>query len=247
MDRLQQLEKFAQTIIDHKLLGLFPGKVSPRQLAKEILKELIARKERGVSQLYAPNYFKAFMNPRDYEPILALGKEFIYELESFLKQEAGQRELSFMGPLKVDIAQEPELMEGIVVVEWDFLPDVTRRVIETQEEAEALKPKSDEDLAPSGEPAFLMVIEGFGQGNIYPLEKNEIIIGQDAENDILIRDPLVIEKHAKIRRVGRDYIIEDLDTPSGIFVNLRRVKEKKLQEGDMVAVGRTVLKFHLSQ
>lgn len=244
MDRLAYLEESAKKIIEEKLLGLFQGRISAVRLAREILKELIERKERGISQVYAPNYFRVFLNPGDYSPITQLGREFIYELERFLKAEAGARKLNLMGPLKVELEQEEELGQGIVVVEWDFLPDVSRREMEEKEPVSA-PPGNGMDFMDT-EPAFLIAVEGYGQGNVYRLEKKENLIGQDESCNIILKSPMVAPRHIRIRRMGRDYVAEDLGSPSGLYVNLRKVREKKLQEGDMIAVGSSVLKFHLS-
>lgn len=245
MDRLAYLEESANRIIEEKLLGLFPGKISAGRLAREILKELVERKEQGVSQSYAPNYFKVYLHPKDYSPIVQLGKEFIYELERFLRSEAGGRKLNLMGPLKVELEQEEELGQGIVVVEWDYLPDVSRREEESRIEPDSAEELADEDFL-DVEPAFLIAVEGYGQGNVYRLGKKENLIGHDAACDILLKSPLVAPRHARIRRRGKDYVAEDLGSPSGIYINLRRAKEKKLQEGDVLAIGSSVLKFHLS-
>jgi|GEM_PF-4741969 len=245
MDRLAYLKESADRIIEEKLLGLFQGQISATRLAREILKELVERNERGVSQSYAPNYFKVYLHPKDYSPIVQLGKEFIYELERFLKSEVGARKLNLMGPLKVALEQEEELSQGIVVVEWDFLPDVSRREEDLKSEPDSAAESHNENFLDT-EPAFLIAVEGYGQGNVYRLEKKENLMGQDAACDILLKSALVAPRHARIRRVGRDYVVEDLGSPSGVYINLRRVKEKKLQEGDMLAVGSSVLKFHLS-
>ncbi|HVP21820.1 MAG TPA: FHA domain-containing protein [Anaerolineaceae bacterium] len=60
-------------------------------------------------------------------------------------------------------------------------------------------------------------------GKIYPLEKAEIFIGRDLGNDIVINDPEVSRRHARLYMQGNSYIIEDLGSTNGTAVNNQRL------------------------
>jgi hypothetical protein len=55
------------------------------------------------------------------------------------------------------------------------------------------------------------------------LAKHKVTIGADSSNDMVLSDPQVSRKHALIRRRSGRYLLTDLDSTNGTFVNGRRV------------------------
>ena len=84
-----------------------------------------------------------------------------------------------------------------------------------------------------------------------PLEREEVILGRALEADVRINDSQVSRQHARISatpsesRVAMDYVLHDLDSRNGTFVNGRRVKREMLENGDKITVGETILRFDL--
>jgi len=68
-------------------------------------------------------------------------------------------------------------------------------------------------------------------------------IGRDPENDIRLSDRSVSKQHAVVRLEGGKYIIEDLGSLNGIFVNGERVKKAVLRSGDTLKLGHAILRF----
>jgi hypothetical protein len=62
-------------------------------------------------------------------------------------------------------------------------------------------------------------------------------IGRVRENEISIPKPSVSRKHAVIAQTPEGYVITDLDSGNGTFVNDQRVKTRKLEDGDRVRLG----------
>jgi len=100
---------------------------------------------------------------------------------------------------------------------------------------------------PSESPrAGLMVIQGRTQGRIYALVANETVLGRAGDAGIVLDDAGVSRRHARIERRLEEFVIHDLDSRNGVFVNADRVKERVLHDGDRVQLGTgTVLKFRL--
>jgi hypothetical protein len=92
------------------------------------------------------------------------------------------------------------------------------------------------ELAPSTESippnAFLMV-EGV---RLYWLEQAVINIGRRPDNHLVIQDRRVSRLHAQLRAIHGAYVIFDLESTGGTFVNGRRVKEHRLQAGDVISL-----------
>lgn len=78
----------------------------------------------------------------------------------------------------------------------------------------------------------------------YQLRKPVSVIGRDPRSDIPLPGDMQVSKmHAEIRREGAYFIIYDLNSTNGTFVNGRRVNRQVLKDGDEIRVGRTKLTF----
>ena len=71
----------------------------------------------------------------------------------------------------------------------------------------------------------------------YPLTRPLTIIGRESNADILINDLSVSRKHAQILYTGGGFILKDLDSNNGTFINNQRIEETYLADGDMVTIG----------
>ena len=67
--------------------------------------------------------------------------------------------------------------------------------------------------------------------------EGEITIGRGPENAIPLRDPAVSRSHARIVRRDGDWMIEDLDSQNGTFVNGQRLKVRCLALDDVIRIG----------
>ncbi len=73
--------------------------------------------------------------------------------------------------------------------------------------------------------------------------EEEATIGRHPRSTICLHDPMVSKHHAVIRKVGDDYIFEDVGSSNGSFIEGVRVKRHKLKDGDRIRVGRVELEF----
>jgi DNA-binding response OmpR family regulator len=78
-------------------------------------------------------------------------------------------------------------------------------------------------------------------GARWTIEKDLIYIGRSEECDYVIDDRQVSRRHAVIKRTDKGYVIEDLDSKNGTFLNGTAVKEPVLlQDGDIIQVALAV-------
>ncbi|MCS3915260.1 putative component of type VI protein secretion system [Caldanaerobacter subterraneus subsp. tengcongensis MB4] len=68
-------------------------------------------------------------------------------------------------------------------------------------------------------------------------------IGRSDECDIVIESPYVSTRHALIKKRGKRFYIEDLNSTNGTFVNGKRVKVARIKNGDIITLGDVDLKF----
>src|SRR6266496_3174828 len=89
----------------------------------------------------------------------------------------------------------------------------------------------------------IIPLSGPAKGKSFGLTEGEFSIGRDPSNSLSLDDASISRKHAVIRSTGEDVIIADLDSRNGTFVNAVPVTERKLQPGDRIQVGDSLLLF----
>jgi predicted component of type VI protein secretion system len=73
-----------------------------------------------------------------------------------------------------------------------------------------------------------------------------VSIGRLPDNTIVIDNPAVSGRHARVFREGNHYVIEDLKSTNGTFVNDKPIARHTLLEGDLVLLGKHSLLFTLT-
>ena len=87
----------------------------------------------------------------------------------------------------------------------------------------------------------LSVRQGPQPGQRFSVNGPLIAIGRGADNDVVINDPEVSRHHLSLTWDGRRYIIQDLGTANGTFVNgARLTATQAVQSGDVIGMGATV-------
>jgi serine phosphatase RsbU (regulator of sigma subunit) len=85
--------------------------------------------------------------------------------------------------------------------------------------------------------AQLKLLDPGGKQPVFELGKDEVMIGRLSDSDIVITNPYVSRKHAKIIRRSDTYFVCDINSTHGTFVNGSRVSEQRLLPGDRISLG----------
>ncbi len=79
-------------------------------------------------------------------------------------------------------------------------------------------------------------------GVTFPLEGDQLTIGRDASNGVAINDAEISRKHTRLTFQGGKYVIEDLGSTNGTFVNGQRLSGPVvLKPGDVVSLGEQIV------
>ena len=84
--------------------------------------------------------------------------------------------------------------------------------------------------------------------NVYPLLDGECTIGRAPNNIVALADGSVSSHHARIIRTPDGFVLEDLQSRNGTFVNGERVTEKRvLVDGDLLRLGKVIMTFNVAR
>jgi predicted component of type VI protein secretion system len=96
-------------------------------------------------------------------------------------------------------------------------------------------------LSSTKEDFHLVMRSGPSVGKVFPLEKGEMLIGRDLNNDVTINDPEISRRHARLYAQGSTYVLEDLGSTNGTFVGGQRLTGAyPLRIGEVITFGERI-------
>jgi hypothetical protein len=145
---------------------------------------------------------------------------------------------------------------GFVAVLWIFILSLLsviradlygRRVISriAKQNAPSLAAGSVTELGlvegDSFEPTQIAIITGRNAGSNLPIDgKKEILIGRAASSDLIIGDEFASSMHAKLVLVGEDWVLQDLNSTNGTFLDGKKVTTPAtIRAGMNIRIGTT--------
>jgi pSer/pThr/pTyr-binding forkhead associated (FHA) protein len=81
------------------------------------------------------------------------------------------------------------------------------------------------------------------QGRRFELGDEDVTLGREPSNTILVGSEQASRRHARIFVSGGAHVLVDLDSTNGTFLNSKLVKEQTLRHGDVIRIASTVLKY----
>ena len=88
----------------------------------------------------------------------------------------------------------------------------------------------------------LSVRQGPRPNLVFELDAESYTIGREAGNEIVIEDPQVSRRHATLTQQGTTYVLEDIGSTNGTYVNGKRVTAPVLlSNGDLIGLADTVM------
>lgn len=98
------------------------------------------------------------------------------------------------------------------------------------------------DALPAGS-ALLVVKRGPNAGSRFLLDQSTTSAGRHPESDIFLDDVTVSRRHAEFRREGGEFVVVDVGSLNGTYVNREPVDTAVLASGDEVQIGKFRLVF----
>jgi hypothetical protein len=233
---LQELEARLRALIEVHLIRALPGQ-QPEDLLVQRLTEAMqtGAAARDGGELVAPNVYTVLANPE------SIGSwknpELVGTLVEVLQTAAQENNIRFESAPSITIAEDPSVAPGAFHLIASFrteslaqTKDLVPRTDQTGAEAEA-------ESVP--ENAFL-IIEGV---KVFPLGQAVVNIGRRLDNTLVVDDPRVSRNHAQLRAIKGRFVLFDLNSTGGTFVNGQRANQTVLYAGDVISLAGVSLIF----
>jgi hypothetical protein len=225
-DRLRLLEKDLRRLVEasfgHQPDLPFPVDAVSEQMVQEV-ENAIKRTEDG--REFAPDQFTLSMHPTDAESLLKVMPRLQIDVTSRLREILGRLGYQTVRDPHVTLATDPTVGRWEVRVFAWHSSNPAQASSATGQAGEA-----GADRPPRG--AFV-IVEGKRH---FPLTKPVITVGRRHDNDLILSDPHVSRRHAELRLLAGSYIIVDLGSTSGTYVNGRQIRQHILEPGDVISI-----------
>ncbi len=231
---LEQLETRLQSLVEDQLMGILPGlKMEDRmiqRLAAALKQNIVEQQEEGA---IAPNVFTLIV-AADASSIWREQKNLDI-LNNIIVKAGADVGLKFLSQPTITITTDdtyaPDEINVIASHKLEPVADTQGMPVASKENADVAENIPDN--------AFL-IIEGV---KVHPLTETVVNIGRRLENNLVIDDPRVSRNHAQLRAIKGRFVLFDLNSTGGTFVNGQRTSQTVLYPGDVISLAGVALIF----
>ncbi|MDO4241105.1 MAG: DUF3662 and FHA domain-containing protein [Microbacteriaceae bacterium] len=217
MGLLSSIERGLERAVNGAFARTFRSGVQPLEITAALRREIDSRAVMlDRDRTLAPNIFIVQLASADYERLNHLGATLTDELEQLMREHAREHEYTLLGPISVQLREKPGAATGTVEV-TSQKPDANTR--------------------------WQAVLEI--EGRRHPLQHGANMIGRGGASTIHIGDNAASRQHLEIIWDGSRALARDLNSTNGSKINGQRFREAALQDGSVIYIGQTPLKFKL--
>ncbi len=225
--RLDRIEARLRDLIEGST-QLLPWQSYQHQLANRLVIAMQNALVEDISgQITAPAHFIIYLPPGDYS-LWSNERSILEILASVLQQAALENGITFTRPPTIELAQDDQLpaheMRINMIMPQHSVDETAVLMLSHNETEESHDARSLH--------AFLII----NNTQTYPLRDLVINIGRRPDNHIIIDDPRVSRNHAQLRASRGRYVIFDLGSTGGTFVNGIRITQHVLKPGDVISL-----------
>lgn len=223
--RLTQLEEKMEALVEGTFARLFAGHLQPRDIALQLARAL----EDSVAGGGPALRYAVRLNPADAQALLGEQPRLAELLAAELVQAAREAGVTLPHVPEVLILPDPALKARSVTVTAE-----TTAITDTAAAAPYNADAPRDGTGPiSAAPRAFLILDG---ERTVPLSQPIVGLGRRLDNHVILEDARVSRAHAQLRlRFGR-YVLYDLGSTGGTYVNGQRVQECVLRPGDVISL-----------
>ena len=260
MGFLKHIEKRMESLVEGVFGRAFRRQIHPVEIAKGLTKQMDEGRMVSISRTYAPNDFTVHLSKEDTESIRAYRASLEDELIQYASTHAENKNYHLMTPPRIRFETEDTLRFGEFGVTAKLTggdgprekgaPQDTSgqtRIFRTEEstggEIDQGTAAISADVARRHGLAREIVEVVLGDEK-YQLEgRGPWSVGRSQENDIVITDPNVSRKHARILRADNGFVVEDLGSTNGTLLDGAPIDRERIEGGDELTFGQSTARF----
>ncbi|MPZ14489.1 MAG: DUF2662 domain-containing protein [Chloroflexi bacterium] len=230
MSLLSRWESIIEAVVEGGFRRLFSPRLQPVEVARALERVMTRQKVVGPASVDVPNEYFAHLNPTDFERFASFRGAVERDIAAYLHRRASEEGLRPIGPIQVHLAINPGVRRSSVRAEARFTDPI--RGFEPQH-VELTRRLEAVAAAPS---ARVLVVDG-EDGQQLHVRRQPVRIGRGPDNDLVIRDIRVSRHHASVEPVVGGWIIRDLESTNGTYVDGQRVLETRVDAGAELSLG----------
>jgi len=226
-EQLARLEKQIQSIVEGSLARLLGAEISAPEVTAQVARAMddgVRIDDQGRPQ--APDEYALTLHPDDIAALADTAPDIAAELGRGLLEAARGAGYMLGREPRITIGSDPTLPRRQVrVLAWhgDTPLEFTRGM-----------PQEPDDAQGGTPPGAFLIIDGHRH---YPLDRPVVNIGRRLDNQIILENLHISRTHAQLRlREGR-FVLFDLGSTAGCYVNGRPIRQHVLLPGDVVTLG----------
>lgn len=93
-------------------------------------------------------------------------------------------------------------------------------------------------------PHYLEMVEGPGAPRRFQLRTPATVVGRSEQSDIQVDSEGLSRRHLLVTRNGGEFVVEDLDSRNGVFLNGVKIHSATLRDMDTLQLGPVVFVYH---
>ncbi len=226
---LDYIESQLRSLFEEALIWVLPGEQAHVNLIDELLNIIDQNlNETPEGSLIAPDKFTIAVRPEEISN-WQTHQELLDDIAAEMKRLSEANAFHFISPPSITVASLPVDVEDEIDISGTF-----SEVEPTLPDTAAMEQHQD-DLSPSVIPRNAFLVVG-GKTN-FPLITAVINIGRHSDNDLVLADDYVSRHHAQIRAINSRYVVFDVGSTGGIFINGKQITQATLHPGDVLRMG----------
>jgi hypothetical protein len=217
---MQALERRLERMVE----GVFRrsrNTIRPIELGRRLIREMDDHRTVDVKgERVVPNDFVVLLSADDHHGFADIEDALRTELVEACREYAREEGYHFMGPVKVELRVDNSLKPGRF--------GIASQIKQTE----------------SGVRPGTIVMPS---GDRIELADGRNVIGRLADCKVIVSDGNVSRRHAQVQRSGSGFVISDLGSTNGTYVNGERLTaDHRLADGDIISIGAVNLRFEAS-
>jgi hypothetical protein len=228
---LARFERFMEQAVEGGLRRVFPTPLQPVQLAKAAARAMEDSQVIGISGVEVPNSYRLRLAPADLQRFGEYSATLSSELVRYLVDYARERGMRPVGEPRVELVEDAQQRVGGVGVDARFVDLAPARKTEVDAAVEHTRRLRLADLAGAEPDVIASATTRHGlcladvAGVRFALDAAAGIVrlGRATDNDVSIESQRVSRYHAQLRHVGSRWLVYDLDSTNGTFLDDQQV------------------------